>query len=78
MIRRIALLLGCVVVALPLLAAERTVDPTFLHRYLPDAREQHSDITTATCHYKPIFGAGDSQGKVPHGVARFGLRLHLG
>ena len=24
------------VVALPLFAAERTVDPTFLHRYLPD------------------------------------------
>ena len=61
-----------VLVTLTLLAADRTVDPTFLHRYVPDVRAQHSDITTATCHYKPIFGAGDSQVNVPHGVARFG------
>jgi len=57
---------------LPLVGAERTVDPTFLHRYVPDAHEQKSDVTTATCHYKPIFGAGDSQPKIPRGVARFG------
>jgi mannose-6-phosphate isomerase-like protein (cupin superfamily) len=58
--------------ALPLMAAERTVDPTFLHRYLPEVREQKSDLTTATCHYKPLFGAGDSQDHVPRSVARFG------
>ena len=58
--------------ALPLAAAERTVDPTFLHRYLPDVREQKSDITTPTCHYKPLFGAGEAQARVPRGVARFG------
>ena len=57
---------------LPLAAAERTIDPTFLHRYLPDVREQKSDITTATCHYKPLFGDGDSQARVPRGVVRFG------
>jgi len=60
------------VAALPLFAAERTVDPTFLHRYLPDVSEQRSDLTTATCHYKPVFGAGDAQAPVPRGVARFG------
>jgi mannose-6-phosphate isomerase-like protein (cupin superfamily) len=65
---RILLLLA----VLPLAAAERTVDPTFLHRYLPDVSEQKSDITTATCHYKPAFGVGDSQPRVPRGVARFG------
>ena len=58
--------------ALPLVAAERTVDPTFLHRYLPDVREQKSEVSTATCHYKPAFGAGDAQPRVPRGVARFG------
>lgn len=56
---------------LPLAAAERTVDPTFLHRYLPDVNEAKSDISTATCHYKPAFGAGDAQARVPRGVARF-------
>ena len=58
--------------ALPLAAAERTVDPTFLHRFLPDVQEQKSDITTATCHYKPLFGIGDAHARVPRGVARFG------
>lgn len=57
---------------LPLVASERTVDPTFLHRYVPDVREQKADVTTATCHYTPLFGAGDSQAAVPRGVARFG------
>jgi len=57
---------------LPLVASERTVDPTFLHRYLPDIREQKADISTPTCHYKPLFGAGDAQAGVPCGVARFG------
>jgi mannose-6-phosphate isomerase-like protein (cupin superfamily) len=61
-----------ILAALPLAASERTVDPTFLHRYLPDVREQRSDVTTATCHYKPVFGAGDSQAAVTRGVARFG------
>ena len=60
------------IAALPLIAAERTVDPTFLHRYLPDVSEQRSDLTTATCHYKPVFGAADAQAPVPRGVARFG------
>src|ERR1700687_3798685 len=65
--------------ALPLLASERTVEPTFLHRYVPDVREQKSDVTTATCHYKAIFGAGDSQSRVPRGVARFGeVRIDAG
>ena len=58
--------------ALPLVAAERTVDPTFLHRYVPDVTEQKADISTSTCHYKPLFGAGDSQARALHSVARFG------
>lgn len=71
-----ALLILCV---LPLTASERTVDPTFLHRYVPGVSELKADITTSTCHYKPVFGAGDSQAKVPRGVARFGeVRVDAG
>ena len=58
--------------ALTLFAAERSVDPTFLHRYLPDVHEQKADISTSTCHYKPLFGAGDSRAQVPRGIVRFG------
>jgi mannose-6-phosphate isomerase-like protein (cupin superfamily) len=51
---------------------ERKVDPTFLYRNLASASEKKSDLTTATCHYKPLFGEGDSQTSVVVGVARFG------
>jgi len=62
-----------VLVALPLIASEqRTVDPNFLHRYLPDAGEWKTDMSTSTCHYKALFGEGDAQGRVPRSVARFG------
>jgi len=50
----------------------RTVDPTFLHRNLSTVAEKRSDLTTSTCHYKPIFGEGDSDTSVVAGVARFG------
>jgi mannose-6-phosphate isomerase-like protein (cupin superfamily) len=65
----------CVLIAagaVSLCAAERTVDPTFLHRYIPSVEEKAADVTTATCHYKPLFGAGDSEARIARGVARFG------
>jgi len=55
-----------------LLGADRTVDPTFLHRYLPDIAASPSEISTDTCHYRPLFGKGDSVTSIVKGVARFG------
>jgi mannose-6-phosphate isomerase-like protein (cupin superfamily) len=52
--------------------AERTVDPTFLHRYVPDIAARPSDVTTDTCRYKPIFGEGDAVRSIVRGVARYG------
>ena len=57
---------------LPSRAADRRVDPTFLHRTLSTAPEKKSDITTATCHYKPLFGEGDADASAPVGIARYG------
>ena len=51
---------------------ERTVDPTFLHRYIPDVEFKPGDISTDACRYKPLFGAGDSVTTIVRGVARFG------
>ena len=51
---------------------DRKIDPTFLHRSLDAAREVATDITTASCHYKPLFGAGDADAMPASGVARFG------
>jgi mannose-6-phosphate isomerase-like protein (cupin superfamily) len=52
--------------------AERKVDPTFLHRHLGSAPEKPSDLSTAACHYMPLFGSGDSETSVVAGVVRFG------
>ena len=52
-------------------AQERTVDPTWLHRYVPSLGESESDFSTAKCHYKPIFGAGDPSSKTLRSVSRF-------
>ncbi len=53
-------------------AEQRKIDPTFLYRNTSVARAKKSDITTATCHYKPLFGQGDPDTAVVVGVARYG------
>lgn len=59
--------------SLPALAwAQREIDPTFLRADLESAREQKSDISTATCHYKPLFGAGAEHASALVGIARYG------
>lgn len=53
-------------------AQERRIDPTWLHRNTANAPEKPSDITTSTCHYKPLFGQGDPDTSIVVGVARYG------
>ena len=53
-------------------AEDHPVDPTFLHRFIPDVQEKKMDVSTGTCHYKPIFGEGDSDTSIVRGVTRFG------
>jgi mannose-6-phosphate isomerase-like protein (cupin superfamily) len=60
------------ITAYTLCGAERSVDPTFLHRRLPDVAPKAMDVSTDTCAYKPLFGAGDSATSIVRGVARFG------
>jgi mannose-6-phosphate isomerase-like protein (cupin superfamily) len=58
---------------MPLLHAdERKIDPTFLYRDTSAVKASKSDLTTAGCHYKPLFGQGDSDTSVVTGVARYG------
>lgn len=59
--------------ALKVTGAEmRRVDPTWLHRTLSRTAERKSDITTQTCHYKPLFGEGDVDKSSLAGIARYG------
>ena len=50
---------------------EHKVDPTFLHADANTSPEKTSDLTTATCHYKPFFGEGASR-LGGSGLARYG------
>jgi mannose-6-phosphate isomerase-like protein (cupin superfamily) len=68
----IALFMGGICAPLVHAADERQIDPTFLYRDTSTAREKTSDLTTATCHYKPLFGQGDPDTSVVVGVARYG------
>jgi mannose-6-phosphate isomerase-like protein (cupin superfamily) len=58
--------------ACSLAAEERKVDPTFLHRFVPDLHEKASELTTTACHYRPIFGEGDSDARILRGISRYG------
>jgi mannose-6-phosphate isomerase-like protein (cupin superfamily) len=55
-----------------LLAQDRKVDPTWLHRYVPAATEAKRDPSSEGCHYTPIFGEGDSESRILRSVTRFG------
>ncbi len=70
--KRLAALLTAIF-CIPLLHAdERKIDPTFLYRDTSAVKASNSDLTTAGCHYKPLFGQGDSDTSVVVGVARYG------
>lgn len=72
--RYLAVLTGTVLaLASPGSAAERKIDPTFLYRDSSKAVEKPSDITTPSCHYKPLFGVGGEVTPVLGSVARYGI-----
>lgn len=66
------LLLLALLFAHGLRAQDRKVDPTWLHRYVPDLAETNSDLSSETCHYRAIFGEGDQQSRSLQTVTRFG------
>jgi mannose-6-phosphate isomerase-like protein (cupin superfamily) len=53
-------------------AQDRTVDATWLHRYVPTLSDAKADLSSAACHYKPIFGAGDADNRILRSVSHFG------
>jgi mannose-6-phosphate isomerase-like protein (cupin superfamily) len=57
----------------PLMRAEtRQVDPTWLHGYVPALKDSQIDLSSSTCHYKAIFGEGDTASRALINVTRFG------
>jgi len=64
-------LLLILILAFPAWAQERTVDPTWLHRYLPQLKEGASKMASGSCHFTPVFGEGDPQAKLMKSVTRF-------
>jgi mannose-6-phosphate isomerase-like protein (cupin superfamily) len=68
---RIALLV-VLFISSNLSAQDRTVDPTWLHRYVPNLSDAKVPPASETCHYKPIFGEGDAESRTLRSVSRFG------
>jgi len=68
-------LLLLLLVAHTLGAQELTVDPTWLHRYVPQLAETTVGLTSETCHYRAIFGEGDKENRVLQSVSRFGQAI---
>jgi mannose-6-phosphate isomerase-like protein (cupin superfamily) len=53
-------------------AQDRTVDATWLHRFVPRLSEAKIDLSSSTCHYQAIFGAGDADNRILRSVSHFG------
>ncbi|MDF7776301.1 cupin domain-containing protein [Sphingomonas sp. AOB5] len=51
---------------------DRKVDPTFLHRFVPDVAVKTVPISSASAKYRPLFGEGDDNSQILRGVTRFG------
>lgn len=47
------------------------MDPTWLHRYVPQLSQAQADLSSATCHYTSIFGLGDKDSRSLRTVSRF-------
>jgi mannose-6-phosphate isomerase-like protein (cupin superfamily) len=64
-------LLVFLLLSLNLPAQSRKIDPTWLHRYVPNLSETRAGLASPTCHYKAIFGEGDADDRTLQSVARF-------
>jgi mannose-6-phosphate isomerase-like protein (cupin superfamily) len=64
-------LLLLLLTASAVLAQDRQVDPTWLHRYVPQLKDSTSDLSSSSCHFKPIFGEGDAQKRTLLSMTRF-------
>jgi len=71
------LLLMLLMLQAGLIAQERSVEPSWLHRDVSALREHSSDLGSSGCDYTPIFGEGDEESRFPLSVGRFGeLTVH--
>lgn len=59
------------IIAAQLWAQDRKVEATWLHRYVPSLNQASTDLSSPSCHYKPIFGAGDAENRILRSVSRF-------
>jgi len=58
--------------AVPALAQDFHVDPTFLFRELPKIAPGKAALSSPTATWRPMFGEGDSNSGILKGVSRFG------
>ena len=67
------ILLTILFITAPVFAAENwKVDPSWLHRFVPDVRSTQIDLSSSSCQYTPIFGEGDKEERAMLNISRFG------
>ena len=54
-------------------AADVTTPPTFVYRRVDRVPEVKSELTTASCHYRPIFSRKGPEGRVMRSLERFAI-----
>ena len=68
----VKILLLLLLVTADLMAQDRKIDATWLHRYVPRLSEHVAAPESRSCRYKPIFGEGDAENLILRSVTRFG------
>jgi mannose-6-phosphate isomerase-like protein (cupin superfamily) len=58
-------------------AQDRKVDPTWLHRYVPNLQQVKVGFSSDGCEYRAVFGEGDADSRILRSISRFGeVTLH--
>lgn len=75
-LKRVLLPVGFVTALLAPALAQDTVDPTYLVRNLSSAPTGKGVFSSASAHYRPLFGEGDKNAKILKSISRYGeLRI---
>ncbi|MGH9726436.1 MAG: hypothetical protein ACRD41_15345, partial [Candidatus Acidiferrales bacterium] len=60
---KLGTLLGVLLISTSLRAQVRKIEPSWLHRYVPQSHDANVGLSSESCHYRPIFGEGDADSR---------------
>lgn len=69
---KLGTLLLALLISSSLPAQVRKIDPSWMHRYVPELHDATVGLSSASCRYRAIFGEGDADSRTLRSVSRFG------